>query len=112
MADLQKFRAHESLNTDTAADWLVTSGVTDAASSSGSALSVDVSEYTTLGLYAAGEIYIRFTKTSTATITQADDLKLAAGLSFIKIPSALGDTIYFNYQSTTTTAHDLRIVKM
>ena len=41
MADLQKFRSHESLNTETAAGWDVNSVLT-AAVSGGSAASIDV----------------------------------------------------------------------
>ena len=112
MANLQRFRAHESLNTETAAGWDVNSAVT-AAVSGGSAASVDVSSYTTLGLYADGEIYFGFTGSSTASITAANDLKLGAGLSFIKIPQGIGDTIYFNYLSTSASdTVALRIVKM
>ena len=112
MANLQKFRAHESLNTETAAGWDVNSVVT-AAVSGGSAASVDVSSYTTLGLHTDGEIYFGFTGSSTASITAANDLKLGAGLSFIKIPKGIGDTIYFNYLSTSASdTRALRIVKM
>ena len=112
MANLQKFRSHESLNTDTAADWSVSTAVT-AAVSGGSAASVDVSSYTTLGLHVDGEIYFGFTATSTAAINTTNDLKLAAGLSFIKIPKALGNVIYFNYLSTSSgSTRALRIVKM
>ena len=50
MANLQKHRAHESLNTDTAASWDVNSILT-AAVSGGSAASLDVSSYNTLGLF-------------------------------------------------------------
>ena len=112
MANLQKFRAHESLNTETAAGWDVNSVVT-AAVSGGSAASIDVSSYTTLGLHSDGEIYFGFTGSSTAAISTSNDLKLASGLSFIKIPHGLGDTIYFNYLSTSASdTVALRIVKM
>ena len=112
MADLQKHRAHESLNTDTAATWELITNVTDANATGGTVLNIDVSGYHTLGLTPAAEIYIHFHNTSTATLVLADALKLASGLSFIKIPRGLGDTIYFNYLSVAASTTEVRIVKM
>ena len=112
MANLQKHRAHESLNTDTAATWELITGVTDANATGGTVLNIDVSGYHTLGLTPAAEIYIHFHNTSTATLVLADALKLASGLSFIKIPQGLGDTIYFNYLSVAASTTEVRIVKM
>ena len=113
MAQLQKHRAHESLNTDTAANWDVITNVTDAPVSSGTPQNIDVSGYHTLGLTPAAEIYFHFHNSSTATLVIADALKLASGLSFIKIPKGLGDTIYFNYLAThASDTCEVRIVKM
>jgi len=112
MANLQKHRAHESLNTDTAATWELITNVTDANATGGTVLNIDVSGYHTLGLTPAAEIYIHFHNTSTATLVLADALKLASGLSFIKIPRGLGDTIYFNYLSVAASTTEVRIVKM
>jgi hypothetical protein len=112
MADLQKFRAHEALNTEAAATWDLISGVTDAPVSGGTPENIDVSGYHTLGLTPASEIFIHFHNTSTVTLVEADCLKLAAGLSFIKIPKGLGDTIYFNYISTSASTVEVRVVKM
>ena len=112
MAGLQKHRSHESLNTDTAAVWDVIQDVTDANDTTdGTVLNIDVSGYHTLGLTPAAEIYFHFHNTSTATLDEDDALKLASGLSFIKIPRGLGETIYFNYVSVAT-ACEVRIVKM
>ena len=112
MANLQKHRAHESLNTDTAATWELITNVTDANATGGTVINIDVSWYHTLGLTTAAEIYIHFHNTSTATLVLADALKLASGLSFIKIPRGLGDTIYFNYLSVAASTTEVRIVKM
>jgi len=80
MANRQKHRAHESLNTDTAATWELQAGTTDAPiASSGTATNIDVSGYHTLGLTPAAEIYIHFHNTSTATLVLADALKTASG---------------------------------
>ena len=112
MANIGKFRAHESLNTDTAATWELQTATTDASASGGTVRNIDVSGYHTLGLTPASEIFIHFHNTSTATLVEADALKLASGLSFIKIPQGLGDTIYFNYVATGASTVEVRIVKM
>ena len=112
MAHLHKFSVQEAVNTDTSSVWDLVSDVTDANDTTdGTVLNIDVSGYHTLGLTPAAEIYFHFHNTSTATLDEDDALKLAAGLSFIKIPRGLGDTIYFNYVSTGT-ACELRVVKM
>jgi hypothetical protein len=112
MANIGKFRAHESLNTDTAAVWDVITTVADANASGGAVLNVDVSGYHTIGLTPAAEIFIHFHNTSTVTLVEADALKLASGLSFLKIPKGLGKTIYFNYVATGASTVEVRIVKM
>tara|TARA_R110002051_G_scaffold320059_1_gene404850 strand:+ start:43 stop:381 length:339 start_codon:yes stop_codon:yes gene_type:complete len=112
MAQLQKHRAHESLNTETAAVWDVVTNVTDANATGGAILNIDVSGYHTLGLTPAAEIYIHFHNASAVTLVIADALKLASGLSFIKIPKGLGDTVYFNYVSVAASTTEVRVVKM
>ncbi len=112
MANIGKFRAHESLNTDTAAVWDVITGVTDAPVSGGTPENIDVSGYHTLGLTPAAEIFIHFHNSSTVTLVEADALKLASGLSFIKIPKGLGKTIYFNYIATGASTVEVRVLKM
>ena len=49
MANLQKHRAHESLNTDTAATWELQTATTDApVAGAANPISIDVSGYHTL----------------------------------------------------------------
>ena len=114
MADLHHLSVQEAVNTDTSSVWDVITDVTDADDTgSGTVNNIDVSGYHTLGLDPAAQIYFHFHNTSTATLVRADALKLAAGLSFIKIPRGLGSTIYFNYLAThATAACELRVVKM
>jgi|TARA_Y100000034_G_scaffold135465_1_gene207495 hypothetical protein len=113
MADLHHLSVQEAVNTDTSSVWDLITNVTDAEVSGGTIQNIDISGYHTLGLDPDGEIYFHFHNTSTATLVQADALKLAAGLSFIKIPRGMGSTIYFNYISTSASdAREVRIVKM
>jgi|TARA_Y100000310_G_scaffold45439_1_gene42343 hypothetical protein len=113
MANLHKLSVQEAVNTDTSSVWDLITNVTDAEVSGGTVQNIDVSGYHTLGLDPDGEMYFHFHNTSTATLVQADALKLVAGLAFIKIPKGLGDTIYFNYISTSASvAREVRVVKM
>ena len=130
MADLQQFRAHEALNTTAAGGF----SVADAASgglggSSGAQItagsSADVANTKHMDLastthqimvYAAGDIYFNFA-TSDLDIDADIDLVLPGGsLTSIAVPvgmrSVRSDTIRFNFNSTSTTAHAVRIVEV
>ena len=91
MAQLQKFRAHESLNADTAADWDI-----QTVNSITTAESYDVSAYHTVHLMSTQDIYFEFTKSSTDSLTAANVFYLMGGdtIYSLKIPKGLGDSIY------------------
>jgi hypothetical protein len=130
MADLQQFRAHEALNTTAAGGF----SVADAASgglggSSGAQItagsSADVANTKHMDLastthqimvYAAGDIYFNFA-TSDLDIDADIDLVLPGGsLTSLAVPvgmrSVRSDTLRFNFNSTSTTAHAVRIVEV
>jgi len=113
MAKLHKHSVQESLNTTTGAEWSVKS-VGTAGSSADVANTTHVSLGATagcLGIYSAVEIYFNFT-TSETNVNASNDLKLAKDtLTFITVPRGLGNTIYFNYNSTTSTTGAVRIVE-
>ncbi len=93
MANLQKHRAHESLNTDSAADWDVQSAVT--ADSDG--VAVDVSSYHTIHLMSDNDFYFKFNTTGTdSDISTSNDLYLMGGdtIYSLKVPRGLGESIY------------------
>jgi hypothetical protein len=92
MAQLQKFRAHESLNADTAADWSQQAVSTVGSSAS----SVDVSAYHTVHIMTDNDLYFEFTKSSTDSLTPANVFYLMGGdtIYSLKIPKGLGDSIY------------------
>ena len=98
MANLHKFTVQESLNTDTAASW------------DSSADSTNVTSYTTIGIHTDAEIYFNFSSTEDSLAT-GTALKLAAGLTFLKIPKGVGSTIYFVYQRVSGDA-TMRLVLM
>ena len=129
MANLNKFRAHEALNTTAAGNF----SVADAASgglggSSGAQItagsSADVANTKHMDLapsthqimvYAAGDVYFNFA-TSDLDIDADIDLILPGGsLTSVAVPIGMkgaSDTLRFNFNSTSTTAHAVRIVEV
>ena len=98
MANLQKHRAHESLNTDSAATW-----VQGTMASSASAAVLDVSGYHTIHFQMPEDIYFKFVNTSEDSITTASDLYLKGGdtIYSLKIPHGLGNNVHFQIERRT-----------
>ena len=93
MAKLQKFRTHESLNTDSAADWQVQTAVT--ADSDG--VAVNVTLYHTIHLQSDNDFYFTFNTTGTdSDVSTGNDLYLMGGdtIYSIKVPRGLGSSVY------------------
>tara|TARA_R100000656_G_scaffold124475_1_gene102715 strand:- start:35 stop:430 length:396 start_codon:yes stop_codon:yes gene_type:complete len=131
MANLQKFRAHEALNTTSAGNFSVADassgglgGSSGASVQAGSSADVANTKHMDLAsdthqllIYAAGDIYFNFA-TSDLDIDADIDLILPGGsLTSIAVPVAIrgrvsNDTIRFNFNSTSTTAHVVRIVEV
>ena len=114
MADLHKHSVQEALNATVGGAWTVSSAVTtgssaDVANTSHKLLS---SSTATLGVYSAVEIYYNFT-TSESNVDASNDLIIPANTQFfITVPRGLGDTIYFNHNSTSTTTGAVRMVEI
>ena len=114
MADLHTHSVQEALNATVGGAWTVSS-----AGTAGS--SADVANTThkslhpstaTIGVYSAVEIYFNFT-TSETNVNASNDLILPKNtLTFLTVPKGLGNTIYFNYNSTSTTTGAVRIVEV
>ena len=81
MANLGKHRAHESLNTESAADWQVQSVATVGSSAS----TVDVSSYHMIHMQSDNDFYFTFKTSSTDALSTSNDLYLKGG-----------DTIYLS----------------
>ena len=93
MANLQKHRAHESLNADSAATWEEQSALTV----SNSASVVDVSGYHTIHLQSDNDFYFTFNTTGTdSDVSTGNDLYLMGGdtIYSIKVPRGLGSSVY------------------
>ena len=93
MANLQKHRAHESLNTDSAAVWSQqTEEAVDATTDT-----VDVSAYHTVHLMTDEDIYFAFS-TSTTDIIDVD------------VPHGLGSTVILQMREKTSADATVRLV--
>ena len=86
MADMQKYRAHESLNVTSAAGWNVQS----AATAGSSASSVKVSGFHTIHIQIDEDIYFKFTEST------SNDLYLKGGdtIYSIKIANGLAESVH------------------
>jgi len=99
MANLQKHRAHESLNTDSAATW-----VEGTMASSASTAVLDVSSYHTIHIQFEEDIYFTFANTSADSINTPTDLYLKGGdtIYSLKVPHGVGSNVHFQIQRKTT----------
>ena len=107
MAKLQKFRAHESLNMDSAADWQI-----QTVNSITTAESYDVSNYHTVHLMSTQDIYFEFTNSSSDALATANTLYLMGGdtIYSLKVPRALGNSIYLWIEDKSGSGASVRVV--
>ena len=96
MADIQKYRAHESLNVSSAANWSVQSAATAASAAS----SVKVTGYHTIHIQKDNDIYFLFTTSTTDSLSTSNDLYLMGGdtIYSVKIPNGLGRDVYIQWE--------------
>ena len=86
--------------------WDVQSVVTVASTAAGT----NVTNYNLATVHLNGEIYVNFGASSTAAISTANDIKLAAGLHSLTVPKQSGDSQYLNYQRVGGTDVTMRLV--
>ena len=114
MADLHKRSVQEALNATVGGIWTVNSPGT--AGSSGAVTNTThlalATMTSTLGVYSAVEIYFNFSITTT-DVTAANDMVIPKNtLTFVTVPRGLGNTVYFNYNSTSTTTGAVKTVEI
>ena len=110
MANTQKFRAHESLNVETAADWQVQTIVSVTANAADAM--IDVTSYHMVHLQPVEDIYFTFNETNAeGSLAPANDLYLKGGdtIYSFKIPKGLSDTMYLLLERVRAT-RNCRIV--
>jgi hypothetical protein len=113
MANVHKYTVQEALNTTVGGEWTVaTAGTAGSSADVNNTTHKLLKEATgTIGVYSAVEIYFNFT-TSETNVNASNDLLIPKNtLTFITVPRGLGSTIYFNYNSTSTTTGAVRIVE-
>jgi|TARA_R110000744_G_scaffold181079_1_gene300108 hypothetical protein len=108
MADIQRYRAHESLNTQTAASWAVQT----AATAGSSASSVQVTAYHTIHIQTDEDIYFTFATSSSDSISTSNDLYLMGGDSVysVRIPNGLGKDVYIQWERKGSSDATVRYV--
>tara|TARA_R110000851_G_scaffold243366_1_gene395978 strand:+ start:397 stop:741 length:345 start_codon:yes stop_codon:yes gene_type:complete len=100
MADVQKFRAHESLAVETAGDWQVQSVATVGSTAS----TVRVDGYHTIHLQSDEDFYFTFKTSSSDALSTSNDLYLKGGdtIYSLKIPHGIynkdGDEIHLQWE--------------
>ena len=117
MANIGKFRAHESLNVDTAAVWDVQTRIQiDAGGGLSAGVSGDLSSYNQVCIEAEVEVYFRFdTSTGNTIVANNDPTIPATTLTFMKIPKGVGrseDSIYMHFYSVASTSGANKYVKL
>lgn len=106
MADLHKLTVQETLNSmGPGGVWDVQAvSSTHGGTSATDTIHLDVSGYSQIGIYAAGNIYFRFSSDSGSDCVAANDVIIdGSTLTFVTIPQGLGDTIYFNHLGVSVT---------
>ena len=96
MANLQKHRAHESLNTDSAAVWDVQDTLASGTVVDNTADAINVSGYHTIHLMTDNDIVFSFNGNGSDTLNANNDLYLMGGdtIYSLKIPTGIGNTVY------------------
>ena len=111
MAKLNKYRAFESLNVETAAEWNVQTRLTI---SSQAHVSSDISSVSQIGFYSDSDVYIRFDSSSSDTISANNDMIIPGETPvFLNVPKAVGETIYVHFKQVTSAASKyLRLINL
>jgi len=114
MADIHTYSVQEALNTTVGGEWTVASaGTAGSSASTGNTTHLLLKAATgAIGVYSAVQIYFNFSATTTDVNASNDLLIPPNTLTFITIPRGLGNTLYFNYNSTTTSTGSVRVVEV
>ena len=106
MAKLHTLPVQEGVNAGGPGGQWTVNAVSSAHTSTaaGHTIHLDVSGAAQLGIYAAGNIYFRFSADAGDDCIAANDLVIPGStLVFITVPRGLGNTIYFNHLGVAVT---------
>jgi hypothetical protein len=107
MANIKQFTAAEALSTEAAGVWDVQSAQTSDGSST---YHHDVSKYHNVIIDCSGTIDVLFDTAATTACSDANDLEIPGGVTSIKIPKGLGNTIYFHWKGDGSTTPVVRLI--
>ena len=111
MAKLHQFSTREALNANGVGGvWTVNAAETHGGTATTDTVHIGVSGAHQLGVYATAAIYFNFATTTTDCNTSNDLIIPANVLTFVTVPSGLGNTIYFNHLGVSACA--VRIVEV
>tara|TARA_R110000772_G_scaffold165533_2_gene276853 strand:- start:670 stop:1014 length:345 start_codon:yes stop_codon:yes gene_type:complete len=114
MAKLHKRSVQEALNATVGGVWDVNSAATAGSSANvNNSIHLGLATMTsTLGVYSAVEIYFNFTAVATDVNASNDMIIPKNTLTFLTVPRGLGNTVFFNYNSTSTTTGAVRTTEV
>ena len=114
MSKLHKRSVQEALNVTVGGEWSVNAyGTAGSSTSTGNTIHLALATMTsTLGVYSAVEIYFNFATSGTDVNANNDMVLPKNTMVFLTVPRGLGNTVYFNYNSTSTTTGTVRTVEI
>ena len=107
MANLNRFSAQEAVNVEVAAIWDVQTVVTTTNTHTNH---VNVSNYHQVIIDTTSAIDILFDTNATTNCSDTNDLKLPQGVSSMKVPKGLGNTIYLHWRRDGSTDATVRMI--
>ena len=114
MGKLHKRSVQEALNATVGGEWTVNSaGTAGSSASTGNTTPLALAAMTsTLGVYSEVEVYFNFA-TSATDVNASNDMVIPKNtMIYLTVPRGLGNTVYFNYNSTSTTTGAVRTVEV
>jgi hypothetical protein len=108
MAEIRKFTADEAMSAEQAGKWYVPTTTKPLVATT--VYDFDVSDYHTVIIDCTGTIDILFDTLQTGEPNDSNDLKIPAGITSIKVPHGLGDTVWFHMRGNSTTTPTVRLV--
>ncbi len=114
MAKIHKRSVQEALNSTVGGEWTVNSvGTAGSSANVNNTTHLALAATTaTLGVHSAVEIYFNFASSAT-DVNASNDLIIPKNTTtYLTIPRGLGNTVYWNYNSTSTTTGAVRTVEI
>ena len=111
MSVLQKYTTQEAVNVDTSAVWDVQTVVDTSSGGIGANTNhVNVSNYHLVLIDATSSIDILFDNNATTNCSDTNDLKLNSGITSMKIPKGIGNTVWLHWRRNGSTDATVRMI--